>query len=235
MAKPYRFRPAPSPQPTQEGSPAMRSQNQSHSQPRTQTQPRPQTRTRRPGWYVVQVQTGKEHTTCGLITRVCAEWDRDQDIDGYRLLDECFSPSFHTRHKFGQEWRDVEKLLLPGYVVAVTREPDQLSRRLRQIPEFTKLLTMGETFVPLRDDERAWMEDWTTRGDRTIPISIAYKKGDKLVVTEGPLKGREGMVTRVNRKKCLAFVELDVGGKKITTKVGLAVVPEPEKATDRQD
>jgi transcriptional antiterminator NusG len=171
------------------------------------------------------VQTGKEQATCGLIARVCAEWDRDQDIDGYRLLDECFSPSFHTRHKFGQEWRDVEKLLLPGYVVAVTREPDQLARRLRQIPEFTKLLTMGETFVPLSDNDRGWIERWTAEGDRAIPMSVAYKEGDRIVVAEGPLKGMEAMITQVKRRQNLAKIEIHAGAITIRASVGLAVLP----------
>lgn len=183
---------------------------------------------REPGWYVMQVSSGRERHLCQLIERACAAEDATSDEDGYHLLEECFSPRYRTRLKFHGEWQDAEKPLLPGYVVAVTRHPHALARWLRKVPEFTRLLTMGEEFVPLREEERTWIDEWTTKGDRTVPISIAYRKGDRLVVTEGPLKGHEGMITKIMRKKCQAQVELNVGGKKISTTVGLAVVPESE-------
>ena len=179
---------------------------------------------RKAGWYVIQVQTGKEQAMCQLIERLCAEADLQSDADGARLLEECFSPRFKTRHKFKGEWQDVEKLLLPGYVIAATIRPDALSLELRKVRELTKLLAVGETFVPLHEDERTWIETFTREGDRTVPMSIADKEGDTLVVTEGPLKGREALITRVNRKKCLAFLELHVAGKKVTTQVGLGIV-----------
>ena len=181
---------------------------------------------RRPEWYVVQVQTGREQQMCQVIERTCAEADMLSDVDGSHLLQECFSPRYRTQHKFGGEWRDVEKSLLPGYVVAVTCQPDAVARCLRKTPDFTRLLVSGETFVPLRDDERAWMEEFTRQGDRTIPMSFGYREGDSLVVTKGPLKGREGMVMRVNRKKSIAVVEIHINGKKVTTTVGLAIVAE---------
>ena len=186
---------------------------------------------RKQGWYVVQVQTGREQMMCELIERTCAEADLASGEER-ELLQECFSPKFRTRRKHDGEWRDEELLLLPGYVVCVTDAPDALRQHLWRLPEFTRLLTMGETFVPLRDDERNWMEEWTKNGDRVIPLSVAYKKGDVLVVTEGPLKGREGMITRINRRKCLAFLELHVDGKRITTTVGLAIVPESQTETE---
>jgi transcriptional antiterminator NusG len=169
-------------------------------------------------WYVIQVQSGREQQLADLILRVCQEHDS-------QLLQECFTPRYRTRRKRNGVYQDEEKLLLPGYLIAVTTAPDRLQRRLRRIPEFTRLLTMTETFVPLRDDERAWIEEWTTKGDRTIPISVAYKKGETLVVTEGPLKGNEGLITRINRRKCLATIELSIDGKRVTTTIGLAIVP----------
>lgn len=162
---------------------------------------------------------------CQLIERTAAEADQLSDIDGYHLVEECFSPRFATERKFHGEFRRIEKPLLPGYVVAVTQDPATLARTLYRVPDFTRLLTSGETFVPLRDDERAWIESSTHVGDRTVPMSFGYREGDRLVVTEGPLKGREGMVTRINRAKSLAFLEFDVHGKKIMTTVGLGIVP----------
>lgn len=177
------------------------------------------------GWYVIQVQTGREQAMCRLVERAAAEADLLSDIDGSQLVEECFSPRFVTEHKFDGAWRPVEKPLLPGYVVAVTGEPAALAQLLWRVPEFTRLLTAGETFVSLRDDERAWIESSTRAGKRTVPMSYAYREGESIVVTQGPLKGHEGMIVRVNRRKSLATLEFHVHGKKVTTTVGLGIMP----------
>ena len=48
------------------------------------------------------------------------------------------------------------------------------------------------------------------------------------MITKGPLKGREGMITRIIRKKCVAVAEIHMGNKTIATEVGLAVMPEEQ-------
>lgn len=178
------------------------------------------------GWYVIQVQTGREQQMCDLIERICNEADLSSDIDGRQLLRECFTPRFATRKKVQGVWVDAVQLLLPGYLIAVTDNPGELAQLLRKVPDFTRLLSVSETFVPLHEEERAWIEQFTKAGDRTVPMSMAVKDGDTIVVTEGPLKGREALITRVNRRKCLAFLEMHVGGMRITTRVGLGVVGE---------
>ena len=187
---------------------------------------------RKAGWYVVQVTTGHEDAACAAIARACGQADEAEPSDE-PLLSECFSPRYATRHKVHGQWVDDELRLLPGYVVAVTADPWRLARLLASIPGFTMLLRMGETFAPLDDADRQWLDGWTMRGNRTVPMSFAYKSGDAIVVTEGPLAGREATITRVDRRKCLAHVELRVGQKTIRTTVGLAVLPRnevPDKA-----
>lgn len=179
------------------------------------------------GWYVVQVQTGREQAMCEVIRRVCAE-DQTDGLSDAPLLEECFSPTYVHRLKYRGEWRDVERHLLPGYVVAVTSDPAKLARKLLGVRDFTRLLTITETFVPLREEERAWIDENTKAGERVIPISVGYRRGDTLVVTNGPLAGHEAMVDRVIRKKCVAVLKVHVGNKTVMTEVGLALLPERE-------
>lgn len=178
---------------------------------------------RKAEWYVMQVETGREQATCDAVLRACAGVQSMQR--GEPLVSECFAPRYRHRYKLHGQWHDEDCLLLPGYVVAVTSEPWALGRALGRVPGFTRLLTMGETFAPLKDEDRFWIERWTREGDRTIPMSIAHKKGDRVVVAEGPLKGREGMITRVKRRLGLAELEFHVGTVTVRTTVGLAVLP----------
>lgn len=179
----------------------------------------------KPAWYVIHVRTGREHVACEAILRAARSMDATSEC-GCPLVEECFSPRYATRHKEHAQWVDDELDLLPGYVVAVTNDPWSLAHLLGQMSGFAVLLKVGETFAPLVDADRQWLEGWTTRGNRTVPMSIAHKDGDRIVVTEGPLAGREATITRVNRRRCLAHVELSVGQKTIRTTVGLAVLPD---------
>ena len=189
-------------------------------------------RVRGAGWYVIQVETGRERAACEAILRACDSVSEHGRARG-ALLQECFSPRYRTQFKLHGEWHDEERLLLPGYVVAVTADPWELARILHGVSGLTKILTMGETFVPLSDDDRNWIERWTAKGDRVIPMSIAYKEGDKIVVAEGPLKGHEAMITQVKRRQNLAKLEIHVGQMTIRTTVGLAVLPgKAEEAKD---
>lgn len=169
-------------------------------------------------WYVVQVTSGQEERMCARIMRACNEAH-------VSVVRECFSPSFTTRRKYKGQWQEVQKNLLPGYVIAVTDDAPELQRVLWTIREYARVVKAGEAYAPLAKDERVWIDKSTHEGERVIPLSVAYKEGDKIVVESGPLKGREGAITRINRKKCQATIELHIGSSRIVTQVGLAVLP----------
>lgn len=170
-------------------------------------------------WYVVQVATGRERAMCELIGRVAPKG----------LVGECFSPRYQTQKKVKGEWLDVECPLLPGYVIVDTAEPELLMQTLRKIPDFTRLLSMGETVVPLDKRDTEWIGAFTQKGRRTIPMSMGVMEGDRVVVTEGPLVGREALIKRVNRHKSLAILELQICGRTVTIKVGLGIVGKSER------
>ena len=165
-------------------------------------------------WYAIQVTSGKEESTCRLMRRLVSA----------AVLEEVFTPRYETQKKYQGEWRMCQSILFPGYVVAVTPDVDELRARLRGVPEFTRVLAMGETYLPLDEHDRAWIEALTRKGARTVEMSTAVMEGDHVVVTGGPLMGHEGWICTVNRQKSLAFLEIEMFGRKLKTKVGLAIL-----------
>ena len=79
-------------------------------------------------------------------------------------------------------------------------------------------------FVPLAKEEVQLIGSFTHAGDRVVPMSEALKDGDRVVVTAGPLLGHEGLIKTINRRKSTAYLELDLCGRRVTTRVGLAVL-----------
>lgn len=218
---------------------------------------------REAAWYVIQVETGREQRFCASLQRLCDEVDKlnageydeeyllesdlaseygidaadipDRSADDSPTLEECFSPRFATQRKVRGAWEPIERDLLPGYVIAVTRNVGALVQILRMMPDFARLLTMGETFVPLREDEREWIDSYTKKGERVVPMSMAYKDGDRVVVTSGPLVGHEWQIVRINRSKSVAHLEMYIAGKRFVTTVGLGIVKRPETRAERGD
>lgn len=83
---------------------------------------------------------------------------------------------------------------------------------------------MGESFVPLAAEERARIEALSNTHNRCIDMSMGVIKHGRVVVQSGPLRGREAMIVSVNRHKNVAFVEFEICGRMVKTKVGLGIV-----------
>lgn len=168
----------------------------------------------RTSWYVVQIQTGREDRMATLLARVVP----------HEVLGEAFSPLYETQIKVRGEWVNVKRRLLPGYLIVLTKDVDALRASLSAIPEFTKVLVTGEQYVPLTRAEIEVIDRFTHPGERTVPMSMGFIEGDRVVVTDGPLKGHEAMIKGFNRRKSLAFLEFEGFGRKMTTTVGLGLV-----------
>lgn len=169
-----------------------------------------------PKWYVIQVLGGREEAMAELIGKVTPA----------EVLSECFCPMFATETKVRGAFVPVTRVLLPGYVIAVTVDPRGVADSIARLPEFCRVLRQGGdgAFVPLDREEVDFIGRFTSEGARVVPMSKGIKDGDRVVVTEGPLLGHEGMVSGVDRKKSVAYLEVNICGRRVRTRVGLAIV-----------
>ena len=185
---------------------------------------------RQTNWYVVQVTTNYEERICEKIEGVCTAYDAHEADEGKLIgLKSCFNPKFASRKKRMGKWHDVDRPLLPGYVIADARNPERLAQALRGVRDFCRLLANDETYSSLDEAEREWIEAQAGGKGRAIPLSFGYRGvGDVLVVSSGPLAGKEAMITRFDRRNCIAHVELHAGPMTFKTTVGLVLKPSGE-------
>ena len=54
--------------------------------------------------------------------------------------------------------------------------------------------------------------------------SIGYIEGDRIIITGGPLVGREGGIKKINRHHRVAQIEIDMFGQKQVVDVALEIV-----------
>lgn len=161
-------------------------------------------------WYVMQVVGGKEKRVLALLKRYFSS----------SLLQECFIPQYEIMRKYRGEWHRAVEILFPGYLVVLTNQPAQLASELRKVPLFTKLLGNNDVFIPLNDQEVSFFEVFTAPEQRVVTMSEGVIEGDRVVVLEGPLKGRAGMIAKIDRHKRLAYLNMDMMGRKKNDKTG---------------
>lgn len=165
-------------------------------------------------WYVIQVMGGQEKASLNLMRRFV-----EQDV-----LEETFIPQRETmRHRNGA-WETVTETLFPGYLFVVTDDPTQLFDQLRKVPAFTRLLGNDESrFVPLAKEEVALIK--ALGGDEhVIEMSEGVIEGDEVRILRGPLRDHDGIITKIDRHKRIAFVEMWMLGRKKSIKLGLEIV-----------
>jgi len=167
----------------------------------------------RPNWYVIQVLTGAEQNTCRTISQMV-----DPDI-----LEQAFVPMAQIRKKSNGRFETVESPLFPGYLFVITPHIEEVRAALWKVASFTRLLKAGTTPVPLEPEEVEAYRRLSDEG-HCVSLSKGFILGDKITVTEGPLKNQEGLIKKIDRHKRIAWVEMPFLGKTTQIRVPLEIV-----------
>lgn len=165
-------------------------------------------------WYVIQTMGGQENQVLALMQRFVDE----------SLVKEAFIPRYEAMKRIKGAWQKRTEALIPGYVFVVTKDPGKLKAELRRVPRFTRLLGNGDVFIPLDSQEVAFVNAFTRPGKRVVELSTGIIEGDHVIILNGPLMGHDGLIRKIDRHKRLAFLEIDMLGRKKTVKLGLEIV-----------
>lgn len=166
-------------------------------------------------WYVLFVMGGKEKQICEFL---------NQEYDNWKA----FIPSIEIIHtKQGKEYI-VEKPMFPSYLFIESeikqREfQDVLKQAKQKKTGIIKELKFDEETPALRDYEREYLEGLLNESYRLTP-STGYIENDKVMITEGPLKGYESHISRIDRHKKKAVLSMDLLNKEVNVTVSLEII-----------
>ena len=164
-------------------------------------------------WYVIQVRTGSEENI-----RLQCEANISQNV-----MERCFIPYYEERRRIRGEWMTLKKILFPGYVFMITDEVESLYLELKSIIGLTKLIGTGREIIPLKKEEVDFL---TTFGKerQVVEMSTGILENGRVHITDGPLKGREAMIRKIDRHKRKASLEIPMFGRILETQAGLEIV-----------
>lgn len=164
-------------------------------------------------WYVLQVRTGTEES----IRLQC------RSNIPKAVLERCFIPYYEEKKRIRGEWTIQKKVLFPGYVFVVTEDLNHLYDSLKTVIGLTKLIGTGKEIVPLTEEEKDFLLGFGGE-EQVVKMSEGIIEGTKIIVTRGPLMGKEGYIKKVDRHKRKARLEMEMFGRMQEIVVGLEIV-----------
>lgn len=144
-----------------------------------------------------------------------------------------FNPDKYLRAWIPQKkvfWRDdgVKSVKLkpafPGYVFIDTADPQYVHERLRGYSNYIGVLKNSEGYAPVSESEQRIISHFTGE-DGAVDMSLGVIINGELNILDGPLKGMENRIVKINRHHRTAYVKFDrlLGEERILT-FGLEVV-----------
>ncbi len=119
---------------------------------------------------------------------------------------------------------DLEHILLPGYVfVYVQDETEMDPARLRYFDGVLKVLAYDDESCELQGQDAEFARMIWENGGVLGRLPV-YEEGQRLQIREGPLKGVESQILKVNRRNHRMLIEIPFADTKVKTWVEYEVI-----------
>ena len=164
-------------------------------------------------WYAIQTITGNEEKVIEVIQRVVE----------HSVYERCFLLKREAVWRIRGGCKVHTELLFPGYIFIISGEVECLYQALKQVPQLTKLLGVGEKWTPMTKEDVAIIEALSGE-ERVVKHSEGYIACNKVTITSGPLMGMEALIRRIDRHKRMAWMEIEIFGRKIEIQAGLEII-----------
>ena len=168
------------------------------------------------GWFVI-------HTYSGYEERVKKNLEqRIKLMDGGDEIAEVVIPTeVEIEVRDGQR-RNVDKKILPGYILVQMKMTDQSWNIVRNTPGVTGFVGSGNKPVPLREEE---VNQILKQMEAEAPkLKIGFREGQSVRVTNGPFIDFIGVVDNIKSDKGKVSVLLSLFGRETPVELDLLQV-----------
>lgn len=169
-------------------------------------------------WYVIWTEARSEYQ---LKSRI----EKDIDSD---LYSSCWVPTKTEQRKLDGKYTEVERILFPGYIFIDTDDPEKLHIEIRKTKYNSRVMKTGEYFTPISRTEEEIIRH-LTGDDGRMGISTGIIEDGNLKVIDGPLKGFEKYIVRIDRHKRKAWLKIKLFGEERKFNAGLCVIEKTMK------
>lgn len=147
--------------------------------------------------FVLHVVTGKEEIICKMIGR--EDWGITIHFPKRPLMER----------KLGKLHKKIQPVF-PGYLFLETELlKDQVKSTIMKMAGVFRFLPENTNIQSLNDDDARFLRQLISTGRVGEEVSLVdFDENDRIRILEGPLKGREGQIVSVDRRKKRVRVQL---------------------------
>ncbi len=177
-------------------------------------------------YYAVQVWTGKEDD---FVARMSAD---------PRLKARVILPKRAVAIRRGGKEMKQERPLFAGYVfIAVESAELEANQRwiLRSSNFFLRMLPSTREPKPVQDKDRRLLAHFMSFGKVADISKVTFDENDRIVVLDGPLKGLEGLIVKVDKRKGRAKIRLDMCENSFLVDMGFEILDRSVKGSSSDD
>ena len=138
-------------------------------------------------------------------------------------LGDAFIFTYDRMRRFQGVWHLERRLLFPHYLFLESGNEEKLEKELKQYSEVFPVFERDGKLVRVEPEEERFLRALCGAGHHSR-MSRGYIKDGRTVVTEGPLKGKENLIRRIDRHKRIARVGMPSTGQLREMQVGLEIV-----------
>ena len=133
-----------------------------------------------------------------------------------------FNPTRHVLEYQSGSFNLKRKPLYPGYVFVQCNREVLNALHSNKPAGYYGPVRLGEEIVPVQNEE---IDKIRELGDRNGNVGVSYGvlEGDRVKITSGPLKDREGYVVKLSKRKHRATILIPMGEKKIKLELACIV------------
>ena len=164
-------------------------------------------------WYVLYCPNQKEETLLSACKRHLTR----------EALGDAFIFTYDRMRRYDGTWHLERRILFPHYLFLESGNEDRLVEELKQYSEVFPVFERDGKLVRVEPEEEGLLRT-LCGADHHSRMSRGYIRDGQTVVTEGPLKGKENLIRRIDRHKRIARVGMPSTGQLREMQVGLEIV-----------
>ena len=155
-------------------------------------------------YFAVQVKTRGEDKFLKLAHYMMETYHLYEKLQGKMLW-----PRRELRIRRRGKWKNSIKPIFPGYIFLQTESihPD-IYWTFKRIDGFFRFLKSNTQIEPLEGPDRQLLTHFLSYGEIVERSKVSFDKNQRIRVAQGPMKGLEGNIVKIDKRKGRAKVRL---------------------------
>lgn len=109
--------------------------------------------------------------------------------------------------KYEGSWHVEQQSMFPDYVFLESEDGERLAKELEQYQKILTVLSGQNALTPVQKEEEQFLRGLCDKAHHS-GMSRGYIRDGHTHITEGPLRGKERLIRKIDRHKRLARLEM---------------------------